>query len=144
MNCVERTLKQILHDDITDTDVKNNKIDVKIVKKHENSRFEVTDGDTKSFLEFEPTAAKFAKNIQENCVYTFFKLKKVSETSLCIKKNSYFEFKDDKREKAILSTTDLLHKKKNEVVTGIRRWGNNEDEKDTSRRRYCSKYHYKS
>ena len=118
MNCISRTLKEVMCEDIADTDVKNSKIEVQVTKILASTRFEVNDGQMTAVIEFDPVAEKFANKIQESLVYTFFKLEKVKDNALCFRKTSYMKYEETREDKTTVSTTDLLLKKSNEIVTG--------------------------
>ena len=87
-NCIEKSIKDIMSG--TDADAENAKFQATVIDKVSESRFKVTDGDTSTFIEFDPNVTKrHIQSMEQGCSFSFFKLKVMSADTLIFTKGSY-------------------------------------------------------
>lgn len=122
-NCVERALRDLFSDDLSDSDVKESKFEAEVVNRDSNSEVKVTDGETTATVSFAPDSNKrFANLAVVGARLVFFKLEKQSAQSLIFGKTSYLMAKKTltnttvKQEKLCL--TDLVGRRKNDIIPG--------------------------
>ena len=119
MNSVDRTLEEILCHDLAETEVKNSKVTVKVVKKLTDSMVQVNDGDKSATVSFEATANKrYMKSMEEGSSYTFFKLDKLNEDTLKFSQSSHCKKEVAPPSYLKLGLKDLVGKQSKEIVTG--------------------------
>ena len=122
-NCVDRTLRDIFSDDLSDSEVKESKFKAEVVNKDSSSEVKVSDGDTTITVTFAPDANKrFANMAVLGARLTFFKLEKQGPQNLIFSKTSYMMAEKGlakiivKQEKLCLA--DLVGRRKDEIIPG--------------------------
>ena len=120
---VERSLRNLFSDDLTDSEVKESKFKGEVVSKDTSSEVKVTDGETTVTISFAPDSNKrFANMAVVGAKLIFFKLEKQSAQKLIFSRTSYLM-----AEKGLADTTvkqehlclaDLVGRKKNDIIPG--------------------------
>ena len=74
-NCVERTIRDIFSDNLSDSDAKDSKFKAEVVNRDSNSEVKVTDGETTATISFAPDSNKrFFNMAVPGAKLIFFKL----------------------------------------------------------------------
>ena len=122
-NCTERTLLEILSDDLSDSEVKDSKVKAEVVNKDSSNEVKVTDGESTVTVTFAPDCNKrFANLATVGTKLIFFKLEKQSAQNLIFTKTSYLMAEKGVANTTVrqeqLSLSDLVGRRKNDIIPG--------------------------